>query len=128
MSVLNVGVISIVDDDESVRAATKALLRSAGHDVRTFASAELFLESADLRETECLILDIRMPNMDGLELQQRLKTVRSSIRVIFVSGESDRANQEAAMEAGAVDFFHKPFDAHLLLVAVQAALRNRGAV
>lgn len=128
MSVRTVGVISIVDDDESVRAATKALLRSAGHDVRTFASAELFLQSVDIRETECLILDVRMPNMDGLELQRRLKTGGSSIRVIFVSGEADRANREAAIEAGAVDFFHKPFDANLLLVAVQAALKSRGTV
>lgn len=128
MSVLNVGVISIVDDDESVRAATKALLRSAGYDVRTFPSAELFLQSADIRETECLILDVRMPNMDGLELQRRLKTGGSSIRVIFVSGESDCANREAAIEAGAVDFFRKPFDANLLLVAVQAALKSREIV
>ena len=72
MTALGLAVISVVDDDESIRASTKSLLRSVGYEVETFASADLFLESGALRETECLILDFRMPGMDGLELQRRL--------------------------------------------------------
>src|ERR1700737_4522401 len=80
---LRFGMISIVDDDESIRAATKTLLRSVGYDVETFASAELFLDSGALRKTECLILDIRMPGIDGLELQRRLNAAESPVPIIL---------------------------------------------
>ena len=125
MSALGLSVISIVDDDESVRVATKALLRSAGYDVETFASAEVFLESGALRETECLILDVRMPGVDGLELQRRLNLAKSAVPIIFVTAHDDKAKQRTAIEAGAADFFHKPFKGDALLEAIQSALKIR---
>jgi CheY-like chemotaxis protein len=79
MKILSLGAISVVDDDESVLTSTEALLRSIGYEVKTFASAELFLESGALRETECLVLDVQMPGIDGLELQRRLNEARSGV-------------------------------------------------
>jgi FixJ family two-component response regulator len=125
MTASGVGVISIVDDDESVRAATKTLLRAVGYYVETFASAELFLDSGVLRETKCLILDIRMPGIDGLELQRRLNAAESRVPIIFVTAHDDKANRRKAIEAGAVEFFRKPFDANTLVGAIQMALRAR---
>lgn len=118
------GKISIVDDDESIRRATRALLRSVGYQVETFASAELFLESDALRETDCLVLDVRMPGIDGLELQRRLNAAQSHIPIIFVTAHDDKSYRTTAMDAGAVNFFHKPFEANAFVSAVQAALRN----
>ena len=116
------GMISIVDDDESVRDALRTLLRSMGYHVGTFASAEQFLDADALRETECLILDIRMPGMSGLELQRRLKSLDSAVPIIFVTAHDDQTIRRQATEAGAVDFFSKPFEASALVAAVQAAL------
>ncbi len=118
------GKISIVDDDESIRRATRALLRSVGYRVETFASAELFLESDALRETDCLVLDVRMPGIDGLELQRRLNAAQSHIPIIFVTAHDDKSYRTTAMDAGAVNFFRKPFEANAFVAAVQAALRN----
>ena len=103
------GKISIVDDDESIRRATRALLRSVGYQVETFASAELFLESDAHRETDCLVLDVRMPGIDGLELQRRLNAAQSHIPIIFVTAHDDKSYRTTAMDAGAVSFFHKPY-------------------
>jgi CheY-like chemotaxis protein len=122
---LGLALISIVDDDESIRAATKGLLRSAGYEVQTFASADLFLESGALRETECLILDIRMPGIDGLELQRRLNVEECHVPVIFVTAHDDQTNRRKALDAGALAVFHKPFDAHELVAAIQSALDGR---
>ena len=122
---LGLAVISIVDDDESIRAATKGLLRSVGYQVETFASADLFLESGALRETECLILDIRMPGIDGLELQHRLNVEQCHVPVIFVTAHDDNTNRRRALDAGARAVFHKPFDAHELVTAIQSALGGR---
>src|SRR5260370_21913281 len=102
------GKISIVDDDESIRAATRALLRSVGYEVETFASAELFLESGALQETECLVLDVRMPGIDGLELQRRLNEASSRVPIIFVTAHDDRAHQEKSIEAGAGSILPHP--------------------
>jgi FixJ family two-component response regulator len=117
--------ISIVDDDESIRTATRGLLRSAGYQVETFASAELFLESSALRKTDCLILDIRMPGIDGLELQRRLNDAQSHIPIIFVTAHDDKSYRMTAMDAGASNFLHKPFEANAFVAAIQAALRSR---
>lgn len=117
--------ISIVDDDESVRKATRALLRSVGYQVETFASAELFLESEALQGTDCLVLDVRMPGMGGLELQRQLNDAQSHVPIIFVTAHDDKLYRMTAMDAGAVNFFHKPFDANAFVAAVQAALRSR---
>jgi FixJ family two-component response regulator len=122
MNVSSLGVISVVDDNEPIRAATKALLRSMGYKVETFASAELFLESDALRETACLILDVQMPGIDGLELQRRLKEARSRIPIIFISAHDERANRHKAMGAGAVNFFRKPFDVKAFLAAIESVV------
>ena len=114
--------ISIVDDDESIRAATKALLRSVGYEVETFASAELFLASGALRQTECLVLDVRMPGINGLELQRRLNEAKSGVPIVFVTAHDDRAHRNKAMEAGAANFFRKPFDANAFVAAIRMAL------
>ena len=127
MTSLGVGVISIVDDDESIRAATKGLLRSVGYEVETFASADLFLESGALRETECLILDIRMPGIDGLELQSRLNAEECHVPVIFVTAHDDTTNRQKALDAGALAVFRKPFDADEFVAAIEAAIDDRGA-
>src|SRR5258708_17377322 len=119
------GKISIVDDDESIRRATRALLRSVGYQVETFASAELLLESDALRETDCLVLDVRMPGIDGLELQRRLNAAQSHIPIIFVTAHDDESYPTTAMDAVAANFFNTPFQAHASLPAVQAALRHR---
>ena len=117
--------ISVVDDDESVRDSTRTLLRSVGYKVATFESSELFLESGTLPDTDCLILDIRMPGMDGLELQRTLKVSDAHIPIIFVTAHGGRRNRQLAMDAGASDFFQKPFAASDLLGAIKTALRIR---
>jgi FixJ family two-component response regulator len=117
--------ISVVDDDESVRDSTKTLLRSVGYKVATFESSELFLESGSLTDTECLILDVRMPGISGLELQRRLNASEDHFPIIFITAHDDRTNRKLAMEAGASNFFQKPFVANELLAAVQAALKNK---
>jgi two-component system, LuxR family, response regulator FixJ len=119
-------VISIIDDDESVRGASEKLFRSAGYDVATFASAELFLESDALSTTKCLILDIRLRGIDGLELQRRLNSAESRVPIIFVTAHDDKVNQRNAINGGAIGFFRKPFDASALLSSVQTALEHRG--
>jgi FixJ family two-component response regulator len=117
--------ISVVDDDESVRDSTRTLLRSVGYKVATFESSELFLESGGLSNTECLILDMRMPGMNGLELQRRLNASEARVPIIFVTAHDDRTSRQLAMDAGASDFFQKPFVANDLLGAVQTALKNK---
>ena len=117
--------ISIIDDDESIRDATKTLLRSVGYRVATFESAERFLDSGAAGQTECLILDVRMPGMDGLELQRRLNAENCSVPVIFVTAQFERNHRRQAIEAGAIDFFRKPFDASALITTLQGVLEGR---
>ena len=117
--------IAIIDDDESIRDSTNALLRSAGHKVKTFGSAELFLDSGTVAETECIVLDVRMPGMDGLELQRRLKVSHADIPIIFVTAHDDATSRRSALDAGAVDFLSKPFQATALVATVQMALTRR---
>jgi CheY-like chemotaxis protein len=114
--------ISVVDDDESVRDATNTLLRSVGYLVQTFASAESFLASGALRETQCLILDVRMPGIDGLELQRRLNAEDFRVPIIFISAHNDNPLRRQVIEAGAVDLLNKPFAASTLLATLEAAL------
>lgn len=119
-----VKVVSIVDDDESFRAALQRLLRSAGFSVRSFASAEDFLNSGQQQETGCLIADIRMPGMSGLDLQAKLNDDHSPIPIIFISAHGDEKMRLQAMRGGAVKFLAKPFDDAVLLESVRAALKN----
>ena len=117
--------VSVVDDDESVRDSTKILLRSAGYKVATFESGELFLNSDTLSETECLVLDMRMPGMDGLELQPRLSISDADVPIIFVTAHDDKRSRQLAMDGGASDFFQKPFAASEFLAAIETALDRR---
>jgi len=119
--------ISIVDDDESVGTSTKALLRSAGYEVQTFNSADDLLNSGVLSETECLILDVQMLDTDGLALQRQLQGQGYRIPTIFVTAYGDDLLRRRAMESGAVDMLHKPFDATVFLAIVEKALCESSA-
>jgi FixJ family two-component response regulator len=123
--VANVSAISIVDDDASVRAATARLLRSMGFSAHAFGSAKEFLSSAQLRETACLIADVEMPGMSGVELQDHLIATGHTIPTIFITAFPDERVRDRAMNAGAIDFLSKPFDELRLLECVEQALMNR---
>ena len=116
--------VAIVDDDQSVQNALKDLMESAGLSARCFGSAEEFLESDQRNQTACLIADIRMPGMSGLELQAKLKAEGSRIPIIFITAHGDAKMKMQAMKAGAVAFLSKPFDNEVLLEKVRAALRG----
>jgi FixJ family two-component response regulator len=117
-------VISIVDDDESVREALKSLMRSVGYAVQTFVSGEEFLKSKRLLSTDCLILDLRMPGMNGVELQEKISAAGHRIPIVFISAHGTDVDREQALKAGAVDFLYKPFSEEALLKAVQSALKR----
>ncbi len=117
-------IIAIVDDDESNREALRSLLKSVGFTAEAFASAEDFLHSDHLHHTGCLILDLGLPGMDGLELQQHLAAAGSRIPIIFVTAQDDEAARARAIQTGAVGFLQKPFRDEALLHAVQVALRG----
>ena len=108
MKTRSFGAISIVDDDESVRTATEALLRSIGYEVKTFASAELFLESGALRETECLVLDVQMPGIDGLELQRQLNEAGFRVPIIFITANEEGMPKRAASIVSASHLTRRP--------------------
>jgi len=105
-----VPLISIVDDDDLFRTAVEKLVKSLGLAVRTFSSAESYLQSSWLKTTHCLIADIQMPNMSGLELQEHLSHLGFDIPIIFITAYPDDAVKTRAMDAGAVCFLHKPAD------------------
>jgi FixJ family two-component response regulator len=114
--------ISVVDDDDAVRESLRALLRSVKFVVEVFASAEEFLSSDRARETDCLILDVRMPGMSGLELQRHLVASHGEMRIIFITAHGDEELRSRALKGGAVDYLLKPFSEEGLLKAVQRAL------
>ena len=114
--------VVIVDDDRSVQCALKDLMESAGLLARCFKSAEEFLEWDQRNLTGCLLLDIRMPGMSGLELQAKLVAEGSNIPVIFITAHGDANMKMRAMKAGAVEFLTKPFDDEVLLKKVRPAL------
>jgi two-component system response regulator FixJ len=115
--------ISIVDDDESVREALKSLIESVGFRTEVFSSGENFLNSDHFGDTDCLIVDVRMPGMSGLELQERLNAVHSLIPLIFISAHGDEEVRARALQAGAVDFLQKPFSEDSLLKAIDVSLK-----
>ena len=117
--------LSVVDDDESVRESLPDLLREFGFAARAFSSAREFLSSDYLDETRCLILDVAMPGMSGLDLQQELKHRGKEIPIIFITGQKDEDVRRQAFTQGAVKFLYKPFSDHVLLDAVNAALPTR---
>jgi len=116
--------IGIVDDDEPVREAVSSLLRSAGYRCALFQSAESFLDSPDLAETNCALLDVRMPGLSGLELQIRLRQLSQAIPIIFVTAHPDDAVRADALREGAIAFLRKPFSADALLAAVHDSLAS----
>jgi FixJ family two-component response regulator len=116
-------VISIVDDDEAVRLALRSLVRSLGYVSNVFASAEEFLESSHLNETSCLISDVQMPGMNGIELQSHLKKLDCSTSVIFVTAFPDERSRARALEAGAIGFLEKPLEGRAMIQLVETALR-----
>jgi len=117
--------ISIVDDDDSVRESLSGLIRSVGFRVMVFASAEEFLNSNHLSDTDCLILDVRMPGMNGLDLQRRLAASHMSIPVIFITAHGDEEARVRALNGGAVECLLKPFSEDALLKAIDKALKPK---
>ena len=116
--------ISIVDDDTAVRDSMQRLVSSGGFRAAVFASAEDFLHADQLRDTACLIVDVRMPRISGLELQQLLTRANCLIPLIFITAHGDDETRLQALRAGAVDFLDKPFSDEVLLGAVQVALQS----
>jgi FixJ family two-component response regulator len=114
-----------VDDDQSVREAFENLISSVGFEVKLFASAEDFLDSDTPLQTDCAILDVRLPGISGLELQQRLTANGQSIPVIIITAEGDDKTQDQAVAAGAIAFLEKPVKEEVLLAALDSALKRK---
>jgi FixJ family two-component response regulator len=118
--------VAVVEDDDSYRVAVQRLLKSAGFSVQSFATAEDFLRSGRQLETGCLITDIRVPGMSGLDLQARLNADHCLIPTIFITAHGDEDMRLQAMRGGAVKFMVKPFDGEILLESVRAAFETEG--
>jgi FixJ family two-component response regulator len=116
--------IAVIDDDESVRRTTKLLIESAGYQAAAFDSAESFLSSGRLDDTSCLISDVQMPGMSGLQLQSHLAAVGIRIPIIFITAYDDKESHRQAMQAGAVAFLAKPFTDEQLFQSIRSALRH----
>ena len=117
-------IVSIVDDDESVREATKGLVRSLGYGALTFSSAEEFLASDRVRHTACLITDLHMPGLDGLEMQRRLIEQGLKVPVIFITAYPEEHQRQRALENGAICFIAKPCREEHLIACLERALRS----
>jgi FixJ family two-component response regulator len=115
--------IAIIDDDESLRRAVAALVRSAGYDVHGFASAEEFLGCGGIQSFACLITDIHMPGMSGIELKQHLAAGRCPLPVIMITARDDPGLEAKAIESGAACFLRKPFEADVLIRCLEGALK-----
>jgi FixJ family two-component response regulator len=116
--------VAIVDDDDLMRSALQGLLKAVGLPARAYGSAEEFLNSGQQHETACLIADIRMPGISGLELQAKLNAEHCKIPTIFITAHGDEKMRMQALRAGAVEFMAKPFDDEVLLESVRAALES----
>jgi FixJ family two-component response regulator len=120
----NIKQVAIVDDDDSMRSALQGLLKAVGLPTKAFASAEEFLKSGQQHQAACLIADIRMPGMSGLDLQAKLNAERCRIPIIFITAHGDAKMRMQALRAGAVEFLAKPFDDEALLDSVRVALES----
>jgi FixJ family two-component response regulator len=118
-----VPLISIIDDDESVRIATRSLVRSLGFTAHTFASAVDFLKSDSVKVSSCIITDIQMPGLSGVELQRRLIAQGNHTSIIFITAFPDDATRKRVLEAGAICFLTKPFDGESLIQCLDSALK-----
>ena len=117
-------IVFVVDDDKSMRESLASLIRSAGWEVKTFAAAQEFLNSPRADLASCLILDVRLPGLSGLDLQKRMAEANIEIPIIFITGHGDVPTSVRAMKAGAVEFLTKPFRDRDLLEAIQQAIRR----
>ena len=120
----HVSVITIVDDDDSVRESLHGLLRSVGFTVRVFSSAEEFLQSDALQNTDCLLLDVRMTGISGIELQRQLRARDCKVPIIFISANGDDGTRRQALGGGAVAFLAKPLCEEDVLAAIALALEE----
>jgi two-component system response regulator FixJ len=123
----NDSVVHVIDDDQAVRESLSFLLKSAGLSVATYESATSFLRQLSETTTGCVITDVRMPDLSGIDLLNRLKDMRVRLPVIVITGHADVPLAVQAMKSGALEFFEKPFDDEILLTAVKAALQHQGA-
>jgi FixJ family two-component response regulator len=123
--VANLPSISVVDDDDSIRESLRGLIRSIGFSANVFASAEEFLNSDQLHNTSCLILDVRMPGMNGMELQRHLTVNGCEVPVIFITAHGDEEARSRALRDGAIAYLFKPFSEDALLSAVHTALDSK---
>jgi FixJ family two-component response regulator len=121
-----VPVISIIDDDASVRVATNRLVRSLGYVAHTFASAKEFLQSPCMSDTWCVIADVQMPGMSGVELQSLLNQQGRYMPMIFITAFPEESVRTRALEAGAIGFLSKPFDGQVLIECIDSALKKSG--
>ncbi len=112
--------ISVVDDDSSMSRMLARLINAAGFDVESFGSAEAFLQSGNLDDSACLILDVDLPGMNGLELQQKLNKAGHALPIIFISAEATEAMQQKMLDSGAIGFFKKPFSIDSFLAKVRS--------
>lgn len=124
LTLTKIGIIAIVDDDEPLREALGSVLKAAGFSIDTFASAEDFLDSPRRVEIACLILDVRLPGMSGIELQRRLFETGDGIPIIFVTAHGDASLRDVVMKAGAVGYLNKPVRSDALLKEIYSAIEN----
>jgi RNA polymerase sigma factor (sigma-70 family) len=117
-------VVYLVDDEFAIRDSLTLLLESSGHSVKSFESAQAFLDNYESEQTGCLLLDVRMPLMSGLELQENLSEKNITLPIIFISGNADIPESAKAFRAGAVDFLEKPFDYQILLQRIEEAIHK----
>ena len=117
--------VHVIDDDEAIRQSLAFLLQAAKLEVKTYASAMAFLDALPDAASGCVITDVRMPGMSGVDLLRRLKELKISVPVIVITGHGDVALAVEAMKVGAVDFLEKPFDDDVLLASVQSALKRQ---
>jgi FixJ family two-component response regulator len=125
-SLKNRPLIAVVDDDQSVREALENLISSVGFEVRLFASAEAFLDSDTAANTDCAVLDLRLPGISGLQLQRKLTADGQSIPAIIITANGNAKAQAEAVAAGAIAFIKKPFKEEVLLAAIDSALKMKG--
>lgn len=126
-TVTRAGVIAIVDDDEPLREALGSVMKAAGFSPRTFASAEEFLACDDCDDTACLILDVRLPGMSGIELQKQLSKTDRRLPIVFVTAHGDDSLRDSLMRAGAAAFLYKPVRSDALLKEIRRALEHGSA-
>jgi FixJ family two-component response regulator len=122
----NRAVITIVDDDEPLREALGSLLKAAGFSINAFASAEEFLAATNRQDTSCLLLDVRLPGMSGIELQRRLLDANCGLQIIFITAHGDESLRDLVMKAGAAGFLTKPVRRDTLLREIHGALQKTG--